>query len=187
MTSIPTDKDLHGTFERKGAQTTSPFKHPDETAIIKTAYDLLAEIPAGKDLIPVIKAHDARIEVVIGREPDVFTHGDNRITLTCPKIYGGVNPYIMASNLGIGLREVELNYNGNQLVIGNMPSFYKRASDVVILMCRIAHEFSEVKGHTKLVDKLTQLGYSSIYGLYKSHASYDVMKEKIISVISEHT
>ncbi len=186
MTSTPSDKDLHGTFERKGSQTTSPFKHPDEIAIIKSAYDLLAEIPAGKELLPLIKDHDIRIEVVIGREPNVFSHPDNRVTLVCPKLWGGVNPYEMACNLGIGLREIELNYNGNQLVTGDISSFYRRTVDIVILMCKIVSEFESLKGHTKLVDLMKTLGHHEVYGLYKSNASNEVMKEKIISVISKH-
>ena len=179
------EKDLHDAFGTKGADTApSQFRHPDEAKIIKSAYDLLSEIPAGKELIPIAKERDCRIKVVIGREPDVFTHGDDRITIVCPKLYGGVNPYEMACNLGIGLREVELNYNGNQLVTGDVSSFYRRTVDIVILMCRMVSEFHDVKGHTKLIDKMTRLGHHEVYGLYKSHASYDVMKEKIISVIS---
>ena len=155
-------------------------------AIIKSAYDLLSEIPAGQELIPLIKQYDIRIEVVVGREPNVFTQTDNRLTLVCPKIYGGVNMYEMACNLGIGIREIELNHNGNQLVSGNMNSFYDRTVDIVILMCRIVSEFHAVSGHTKLIDLMTQLGHHEVYGQYKSHASYETMKQTIISAMSKH-
>lgn len=177
-------KDLHDTFAKKGdAAPPSAFRHPEADKIIRNAYDLLSEIPTGKELIPIAKARDARIDVAIGKEPNVFTHGDNRITLICPKNTAGVNEYEMACNLGIGLREVELNYNGNQLVSGNTQSFIYRTVDIVILMCKIVSDFYDVKGHSKLVDLMTKLGHHEVYGQYKSHASYEVMKETIIKSI----
>jgi hypothetical protein len=186
MNDIETDKDLHDAFGKKGTQSTpSSFKHPEESQIIKRAYDLLSEIPAGKELIPLIKDYDIKIEAVVGREPNVLTFGDNRISLVCPKVTHNINDHEMACNLAIGIKEIELNNTGNQMVTGNIEIFNTRTVAVVMIMCRVVSEFFNAHNHTKLVDLMGKLGYSDVYGLYRSRASYEVMKEKILTVISE--
>ncbi len=183
---IDTDKDLNDAFGSKGTQTApSPFRHPAERDIIKNAYELLNSIPAGQELIPTIKRYDVRIEVTVGREPNVVTMPNNTINLIVPKNLNGVNEYEIACNLGIGLREIELNNTGNQLVTGDMDSFYFRAVDTVMLMCRLVNDYEILKGHTKLVDLMAQLGHSKVYGQYKSQASNEVMKETIITAIKK--
>ena len=183
---IDSDKDLHDAFGNRGTQSApSPFRHPMERDIIKNAYELLNSIPSGQELIPIIKRYDVRIEVMIGREPNVVTLPNNVINLIVPKNLNGVNEYRIALSLGVGLFEIQLNNNTNQSVIGTIQNVYFRAVETIILMCKITNDYETLNGHTKLVDLIAQLGHSKVYVQYKSQASYEVMKETIVTAIEK--
>lgn len=180
---IDADKDLHNAFGTKGVQTApSPFRHPAERDIIKNAYELLNSIPAGQELIPIIKRYDVRIEVTIGRELQSYVT-QNQIKLTVPKEINNINKHESALDLGLGLKQVELNHNGNQLVSGDLTTFDFRYSECVILMFDIASDFEKTHNHPNLIDKIKKLGYFDIYKLYISGTSKEVTREKIVNLV----
>jgi hypothetical protein len=181
---IESDKDLHDAFGKKGQQSApSPFKHPDEAHIIKRAYDLLSEIPAGKELIPLIKEYDIRIEAVVAKECDSVVHDKNRIILNIPKAFTDFMAFEVALDLGLAIKEVEIKNELNQIVNLDFDQTSHLVSEKIYLMFVIATEFNDLKGHGKLVDNLDKLGYSIQYRQYKSNTSKEVIKESILSAL----
>ncbi|PZP54761.1 MAG: hypothetical protein DI586_08900 [Micavibrio aeruginosavorus] len=170
---------LHEAFGQMG-QTGPNYIHPNADEIIRDAVTLLNEIPEGKILTPLIKDLNIAIRVIIGKEPGFFVPDEKTITLILPKILTAVNPFEIACNLGLAIKEIEINMFNIQRLKVDPQIFNKKLIDIVLEMCKIVSEFEDVHKHTKLVDLLIKLGHSDVYKLYKAKASYQEMANIII-------
>lgn len=177
---------LHDSFGQVGHAPTGPsYAHPQQDEIIRDAVELLREIPEGQRLVDLIKEFDLTIRVIIGKEPGFFIPDANSVVLVSPKILAGVNSYETACNLGLGIKEIEMNVVNIQRLSSEPHLIYQKMIDIVLEMCKIVSEFEDVKNHMKLVDLIKKLGHSDVYRLYRSKASYKEMADQIVETISK--
>ncbi len=170
---------LHDAFAPLG-QTGPNYIHPEADKIVRDAVTLLNEIPEGKMLTPLIKDLNLAIRVIVGKEPGFFVPDEKTITLILPKFITGVNSFETACNLGLAIKEIDINMVNIQRLNADPQILNKKLIDIVLEMCKIVSEFEDVHNHTKLVDLLTKLGHSDVYKLYKAKASYQEMADLIL-------
>jgi len=177
---------LHDAFGALGQTPTGPnYTHPQQDEIIRDAVALLEEIPEGKRLVEQIKNQDLSIRVMIGKIPGFFVPESSTVVLLMPKILAGINEYETACNLGLGIKEIELNLVNIQRLDADPFSLNKKLIDIVLEMCKIVSEFQDVKNHLKLVDLVEKLGHAEVYRMYRAKASYQEMADQILKTISK--
>lgn len=176
------DKDiLHDAFAPLGHAPTGPsYAHPQQDEIVRDAVALLKTIPEGQLLTLLIKDLNISIRVIIGKEPGFFVADENTINLITPKALTGVNPFETACNLGLAIKEIEINMVNIQRLKAEPQILNKKLIDIVIEMCKIVSEFQDVHNHLKLVDLIEKLGHGNVYRQYKAKASYQEMADLIL-------
>lgn len=171
---------LHDAFAPLGNAPTGPsYAHPQNDEIIRDAVALLETIPEGKILIPQIKENDITIRVIIGKEPGFFVPDGHTIMIVSPKHIAGVNPFEVACNLGMAVKEIQINLVNIQRLDSDFQIMRKKVIDIILEMCKIVSEFQDVHNHLKLVDLVEKLGHGNVYRRYRSKADYKELAEII--------
>lgn len=178
-----TDK-LHDAFDQI-SHTGPSYAHPKQEEIIRDAAALLMTIPEGKRLHAQVKQLDITIRAIIGKEPGFFVPDANTVILVVPKAVPSIDPYEIACNLGLGIREIEISFVNIQRLTIEPHLIYQKTIDIIIEMCKIVSEFQDVHNVSKLIDLLEKLGHGSVYRLYRSQADYKEMADLIVKNLSE--
>lgn len=172
---------LQDAFGPLGQTPSGPnYGHPQQDEIIRDAVALLGTIPEGKVLLPMIKEMDIAIRCIVGKQPGFVTPDQHTITLITPKALAGVNPFETACNLGLAIKEIQINLLQIQRLKQEPNLLNKKVIDIVLEMCKIVSEFQDVHNHLKLVDLIEKLGHGNVYKLYRSKADYKEMAELIV-------
>ena len=173
-----TDK-LHDTFDQM-SHTGPSYAHPQQEEIIRDAAALLMTIPEGKRLHAQVKQLDITIRAIIGKEPGFFVPDANTVILVVPKAVSSIDPYEIACNLGLGIREIEINFVNIQRLNSDPHLVYQKTVDIIIEMCKIVSEFHDVHNISKLVDLVEKLGHGNVYRLLRSKADYKELADLVL-------
>ncbi len=169
-------ENLHNTFDASMEKGTGPqYTHPQSAMILDECKKLLWLIPTGQKLIQVMNQYNIPVQMIISREITFNVPDNKTVHIFCP------NPppkdlLPVALNLALGIRDVEQGILGYKLSGGNayniqsqadMDILFTKILDIITNMCKMAEEYEEEVGTTKLIDYVKQLGHAEFYKAYK--------------------
>lgn len=177
---------LHETFDASKEKGVGPaYQHPQGDEILEASKAVLRQIPTGVKLLAVLGHYNIPVQVVSNREITFNVPDNKTVHVFCP------NPapkdlLPVAMSLALGIREVEHFILGYRLSSPNvyqiqsqedMDIMFTKLLDITIIMCRIAEEYFDEVGDSKLIDYVNKLGHAEFYKAYSSRKNPKELEE----------
>lgn len=179
-------ENLHDTFDASKERGFGlEYAHPQNDTILSECKKILWRVPTGQRLLNVMSQNNIPAMVVSNREINYNVPDLKTVHIFCPKP-APKDLTIVALALALGIRDVEHGMLGYRLKAKNLNEIISQEDsdillsktlDIIVTMCKIAEEFHDETGDTKLIDYVQNLGHRELYKAFKDRKNLQELEE----------
>ncbi len=160
-----------------GVGETSYF-HPLELELLTKTMEIMQKTQIGRHLLGVVDAKKVGIRVIKNRNAHGYSPDLKKIFLGLPPEMTEPDAHTVLE-LTAAIREVEQEIVGFRVPdeksdpLGAAAAKHAKYLDIIVHMCKMAHELTEIDGSTEYVAAIERLGHGDILKAHLAEVSND--------------